>query len=303
MTDQAATLPGRPPMKWQWRLLRILLLSYFGGLVFLYFAQAGFIFPGRATQGKPESEITVRTDAELVTLTSSSGQTIKALFGKALRPNGTPLENAPSRPTILFFYGNAMCLDQMRGQHSEFRRMGFNVLIPEYIGFGLSSGSASERACYETADAAFTHLQNRSDIDPAKIVAAGWSLGGAVAIDLASKKPVAGLAAFSTFTRIAAMGNVAFPFYPTPVVNLIVTHRFESVKKIPAITCPILIGHSRGDSIIPFYMADQLADAAKSPVTRVSIDKPDHNDFFGGGGARVSGAITEFIENIGAPPK
>jgi uncharacterized protein len=306
MTQEAPAVsakPVRPPLKWHWRLARILALSYVGGLLFLYIAQAGFIFPGRATQGKPESQITVRSDAELITLTSASGQTIKALFGKALQPNGTPLANAAARPTVLFFYGNAMCLNQMRGQHSEFRRMGFNVLIPEYIGFGLSSGSASELACYETADTAYTHLQSRSDIDPKKIVAAGWSLGGAVAIDLASRKPVSGLATFSTFTRISAMGNVAFPFYPAPIVNLIVKHRFESVQKIPAISCPILIGHSRGDSIIPFFMADQLAAAAKGSVTRISIDKPDHNDFFGGGGTKVSGAITEFIENINVPAK
>ena len=60
---------------------------------------------------------------------------------------------------------------------------------------------------------------------------------------------------------------------------------------------------SRGDSIIPFFMADQLAAAAKGPVTRISIDKPDHNDFFGGGGTKVTGAITEVLESINRQAK
>lgn len=284
-------------MKWYWRAARIPVLAYLGCLGFLFFAQAGFIFPGRATQGKPDAEIKTRTDAELLTLTTSSGDTIKALYGAALSADGKPAADAAQRPTLLFFYGNAMCLNHSRSLHSDFRRLGFNVMIPEYVGYGISSGAASELGCYETADAAYDYLLSHGVVAK-KLVIAGWSLGGAVAIDLGSRKPAAGVAAFSTFTRLAAMGHVAFPFYPTPFVAMILRHRFESLSKIPAISCPLLIGHSRGDRIIPFFMSDELAAAARSSVTRLSLDKPDHDAFFVGGGAKVTTAISEFVERV-----
>ena len=72
----------------------------------------------------------------------------------------------------------------------HFRRLGANVMIPDYVGYGLSGGSPSEAGCYATADTAYEHLKGRKDVDPGKIVAAGWSMGGGVAVDLAARRPV-----------------------------------------------------------------------------------------------------------------
>ena len=80
------------------------------------------------------------------------------------------------------------------------RRLGVNVLIPEYPGYGMSDGRASERGCYAAADVAYDYLARRPDIDRAQIIVAGHSLGGAVAVDLASRRHVAALITLSTFT-------------------------------------------------------------------------------------------------------
>ena len=82
------------------------------------------------------------------------------------------------------------------------RRSGSNVLVPEYLGYGLSEGKACEAACYDTADAVWRHVIRRKDVDKTKIVVSGASLGGAVAIDLAARVPVAGLITLVTFTSI-----------------------------------------------------------------------------------------------------
>ena len=109
-----------------------------------------------------------------------------ALYGAAVRPDGQPDPLAAERPTMIFFYGNAMCLNYADGQLEEFRRLGLNVLIPEYVGYGMSGGSASERGCQATALAAYDYLVLERKVPHEHIIAAGWSLGGAVAIDLAS---------------------------------------------------------------------------------------------------------------------
>ena len=169
------------------RLMGIALAVLLGGFIVLAALQTQLIFPGSATQRTPEAELPVGTGGKVVALNSASGDRITALFGKALNPDGSPHRDAAKQPTLLYFYGNGMCLAAAAEfDFDRYRRLGVNVLIPDYLGYGLSSGKASETGCYQTADACYDHLLKRDDVDPRKIVIVGRSLGGAVAIDLAA---------------------------------------------------------------------------------------------------------------------
>jgi fermentation-respiration switch protein FrsA (DUF1100 family) len=159
----------------------------------------------------------------------------------------------------------------------------------------MSSGAPSEKGCQATALAAYDYLVATRGVDPRRIIAAGWSLGGAVAIDLAASREVAGLIAFSSFTSTLDMARRVLPFVP---VSLLMRHRFDSVHKIAKVTCPTLIGHGRRDRIIPFAMGEELAARAKGRVTTLWIDRADHNDFFEVGGPRVGQAIKTFAEEL-----
>ncbi len=255
--------PGPSQRAWVRRAVRVavvLALADLGTVTTLAVFQDSFLFPGAGTQGRPEAEFTTPPGCARVTLTAAGGERVVALFGPALNAAGRPLPDAASRPTLIYFYGNGMCLAYALGEFDQFRRLGVNVLVPDYLGYGLSGGHASEAGCYAAADAAYAHLQTRRDIDARRIIAAGWSLGGAVAIDLATRRPVAGLAVFSTFTSIRDAARAHVPFVVP--VGLLVRNAFDSAGKIGRVTCPILIGHGKRDSIIPFSMMDRLIAAA-----------------------------------------
>ncbi len=286
-----------PPRRRRWLISLVLIPSLvYGGVVAIFFsAQRSLIFPGSATQGKPEAIVAAPADGELLTVTTPGGDRVVALFGKALHPDGSLRADAATCPTLLYFYGNAMCLSDAEDQMAEFRRIGCNVLIPDYLGYGMSGGEASEAGCHATADAALAHLLTRQDIDSGRIIAAGWSLGGAVAIDLASRRRVAGLATFSSFTSMADMAKRVFPFLPTAIL---LRHRFDSLGAIDRVECPILIGHGRADRLIPVAMADQLAERVKTPLTRVTIAEADHNDFFIVGGDELMRPLARFVEQV-----
>jgi uncharacterized protein len=257
--------------------------------------QARLIFPGASTQGDPDAEVRPCDGTELVRIKTKHGDTIVALYGGAVLPNGQPDLRAADRPTMIFFYRNEMCLKYAAPQLEEFRRLGVNVLIPEYVGYGMSSGSASEKGCEATAVAAYDYLVAERKVDPDRIIAAGWSLGSAVAIELASQKKVGGLIAFSSFTSGAEMGRRILPFVP---VSLLLRHRFDNIHKIAKVTCPTLIGHGRWDRITPFAMGEELAAKAGGPVTTLWIDHADHNDFFEVGGKKIDQAIEAFAEGL-----
>jgi len=253
--------------------------------------QANVIFPGAATQGRPEAEVHPGPDEELVRIATLRGDEVVALYGAALQPDGRPLVDASSRPALVFFYGNGMCLAHSTAELDRFRRLGLNVLIPDYLGYGMSGGKPSEVGCRETAEACFQHLQSRG-FGPERIFAGGWSLGGAVAIDLASREKVAGVFAFSTFTSVRDMSRLMLPI-PLPAV--LFKHKFDSLSKVPGLRCPMLLGHGRADSIVPISMFERLASAARAPVAKLVVDRADHNDFFDVGGRRIDEAVESLV--------
>lgn len=276
------------------KLLAVLVLIVAGLLVVLYFLQDKMIFPGAATQGTPAARVHARPGTELLTLSTPHGDTVMALFGPALTPRGESLADAPSRPALLYFYGNAMCLAYAESEFDRFRRLGLNVMIPDYLGYGMSSGKPSELGCRETAEACLAALGSRG-FAPSRVIACGWSLGGAVAVDLASRHALGGLIAFSAFTSTQEMGTTIFP---VALPAWLYAHRFDSLGKIRSIDCPILLGHGRLDALVPFWMFERMAHAAKGPLTRLVIDNAGHNDFYDIGGPQIDEAIRRFVERL-----
>jgi uncharacterized protein len=275
------------------RAIRFAVLIYVGFLTVLFLFQDRMIFPGASTQGQPDAHVRPRADAELLELRTKAGERVVALFGPALTASGDFNRDAANRPTMIYFYGNGMCLNQATPEFDRFRRLGLDVLIPEYVGYGMSGGHPSEQACRATADAAYDFLVTTREVDPKRIISAGWSLGGAVAIDLAARRQFGGLFALSTFTNAVDVARRLVPVVP---VSLLLRHRFDSLRKMAAIHCPILIAHGRRDSIIPFRMGESLAASARGPVTTLWIDQAAHKHFFENGGPQIDEAIATFIK-------
>ena len=305
MTMHLDSIPGEPslvlpPKARRWsRLTRwakigagVVGVLYLAQLGLLYTAQDQLLFPGASTRGK--ANVKPQPGSELVSLKTASGETIAALFGTALTPDGEPVKDPRNAPTLLYFYGNGTCLKTSTDQLEEFRRSGANVLIAEYVGYGMSTGRPSEDGCYATADAAYDYLRSRPDVDPARIVAAGGSLGGAVAIDLAARKPVAGLITFMTFTSLTDVAANHFPLVPVSLLR----YRFDSVSKIRQVHCPILLTHGTSDLLVPHRMMDRLASAAGSPATCILVPSATHYNLFNVGAQPIADGLRKFLARI-----
>lgn len=255
--------------------------------------ERSLIFPGTATQGRDDTRLPpAPATYELVSLTTANGTPIVAQFGRALTADGQPHAHADTRPTVLYFYGNGACVAYSQHEFDAFRRLGFNVIIPDYPGYGMSNGAASEPGCYEAADAVYDHLLARDDIDRNQLIAAGWSMGAAVAIDLASRRPVTRVVTLSAFTSMPAVARHVAPWAPT---SLIIRSHFDNAEKITSVACPILLIHGTADDLVPHAMAGELA--ARVPADRIQIiDIPaGHNDIFLVGGTALWKDIGEFL--------
>jgi hypothetical protein len=285
--------------KWKRRLFRwtrSAVTIYVLVVVLITAFQKYLIYPGASTQGKPDARLGPSSRYELLNLTTASGAHAAAIFAKASNISGDN-NSAAKKPTVIFFYGNGSCMAYSTDTMEDFRHLGCNVMIPEYLGYGMSGGKVSETGCYETANAAYDYLLHRPEVDPKQIIVAGWSIGSAVAIDLAARKPVAGLVTFSAFTSMADMAHELYPWLPT---SLMVTQKFESLKKIRTIGCPIFLAHGTRDSLVPSRMSQKLADAATSPVMVYHVQDGDHNDIFEMGGNALMDKVGKFIDSLPA---
>jgi hypothetical protein len=285
-----ATAPARRVRREVRRLAIGIVLAYLLVIAVFYWLQNVMIFPGSLSQG--HTSVKPPPGAELVRLPTPEGEVV-ALFGPALTAQGLPRPDAATRPTVLYFYGNGMSLAKCVDQFTAFRRLGANVLVPDYLGFGLSGGRASEQACYQTADAAYKFLVADPRIDPSQIIIAGWSLGAAVAIDLASREPPAGLVVMSGFTSLVDMGRKLYPFLP---VRWLLKYRFDNAAKIGRVKCPTIVAHGARDDLVPYSMSEQLAKAAGGPITRLRIETGGHNDFWESGQVEVLAAMEKLVE-------
>jgi fermentation-respiration switch protein FrsA (DUF1100 family) len=147
------------------------------------------------------------------------------------------------------------------------------VFVFDYRGYGRSRGRPSEEGTYLDAEAAWEWLRQRG-FPPERIIAFGESLGGGVATEMVLRKPAGGLILVSTFTSVPAIGAELFPFLP---VRWLCTIRYDNLAKLPRITVPVLIMHSRTDTIIPFRHGEALFAAAPEPRMFREL-QGDHND-------------------------
>jgi len=153
-----------------------------------------------------------------------------------------------------------------------FYKMGLNVFIIDYRGYGKSEGRSSEAGMYRDAEAAYNFFIKESGLDETALIVYGESLGGVAAIDLASRHPSAALIADSTFSSARDMARKILPIVPSFMISL----RLDSVSKIGQVRAPKLFIHSPYDEIVPFRLAKKLYNAASDPKEFLKIDG-DHN--------------------------
>ena len=273
------------------RTIRVAAAVYVLLCLIAFFVQPYMAFPAAAFQGKPETTINFGRRAEVLHLATADGTPVAAVFGAALSPDGSP--GPTDAPTILYFYGNGGSVAWSQGEFDHFRRLGCNVLIPDYLGYGQSGGTATEPHFYATADTAYDYLLHRPGVDPHRIIVAGWSLGGAVAIELAARRPVAGLAVFNAFTTMPAVAHGLLPWLPT---SILLRYRFDNLNKVESVHCPVLICNGGMDTLVPAWMSDDLAKTAPGPVTRLTIPTADHNSIFTADPPAVYAAVDRLVK-------
>ncbi|MGA3072655.1 MAG: alpha/beta hydrolase [Bryobacteraceae bacterium] len=231
----------------------------------IYFVVSRLIFRPLRYPGGPW-----HTQAELgaldVWLRTSDGVRLHAWLVKP------PVEAPDSRLVTMYLKGNGTNLANRPGHLREIAAAGSSVLILDYRGYGKSQGRPTERGLYRDADAGYDHLIGMG-YQPAQIVVLGESLGAAVAVDLARRRPCAGVILECAFTSFSAMAGTI-----VPLVGQFFASGFNSLRKIAGVHAPLLIIHGDHDTFAPYAMARALFAAANQPKSLWTVEGATHID-------------------------
>jgi len=250
-------------------------------LIAVYLFQGRLVFfPDRAMVGDPGG---AGLDYEEVWL-RSGGKRIHGWFIPAEAP----------RATVLFFHGNAGNISHRMDSIKLFHDLRLSVFIFDYRGYGRSEGKPGERATYHDARAAWDYLVEERGVRPDQIVLFGRSLGGALAIELATVTDPMALIVESCFTSAADMGARVYPWLPIRLVRRI---RYNSLNRVGEIDAPKLFVHSIDDEVVPFGMGKRLYGRAQPPKQFLKI-RGGHQDGFLVSGRLYTDTIAEFLGSV-----
>ncbi|MFN3408615.1 MAG: alpha/beta hydrolase [Limisphaerales bacterium] len=204
---------------------------------------------------------------EDVTFTAADGVALHGWFF----PGDT--QSPRARLVVLLCHGNGGNISHRLGLYDVLLESGVSVFAFDYRGYGRSAGRPSEAGTYRDAHAAHAWLRAKG-FSATNIIAYGESLGGGVASELALTETVGALVLHSTFTSLPDIGAELFPWLPVRLVGSI---RYDTRSRLPHLRIPVLILHSRADSLVRFHHAERNFAAANEPKWLREIPG-DHND-------------------------
>jgi len=195
--------------------------------VLLYSFQSKMIYPSTMPQGSrekvPRPSDFEMADWEEIELTAPD-QVVTKAFVILAKPKpdktnlrGTALEQwRARRPTLLMLHANAGNVGhRLPIAKVIVERFECNVVAISYRGYGHSSGSPSEKGILLDSQTALHYTQSHPILQSSPLFLYGQSLGGAVAIGLASDKvnrgKITGVILENTFANLRKLIPVVMP--------------------------------------------------------------------------------------------
>jgi fermentation-respiration switch protein FrsA (DUF1100 family) len=186
---------------------------------------------------------------------------------------------------LVFFHGNAGNRQTAALMAEPLTRRGSGVLIASYRGYGGNPGRPREAGLFADG-AAFVALARQLQPD-GRLYLFGWSLGAAVALELAGRVPVDGVVTLGAFTRLAdAAPAAARPFLPD---------RFDNLAAIARVAAPVYLIHGTEDATVPFAHAERLRAAAGGRATIITWSGGGHRPDF----AELADTVWQALEGRG----
>jgi pimeloyl-ACP methyl ester carboxylesterase len=245
----------------------------------LFVAQEALIFPRHMVRPAPDP---LPAGAERLELTTGEGH---RLVGNLVRARPTP-----GRGLLIGFAGNAWNADDFTLFLAR-RLPDLDVAAFHYRGYAPSEGRPGEAALRTDALAVHDHLAAR--LRPARVLAAGFSLGSGVAAALARERSVDGLLLVTPFDSIESVARARYPWVP---VGTLLRHRFRSDLHLAGLETPAAVIAAGEDRIVPARHTEALVRVLRRPVLVETVPGATHGGLYHT--PEIDGALRRAVEAL-----
>lgn len=199
--------------------------------------------------------------------------TIQTADGETLR--AWRMDAQAGQPTFLFFDGNGHSPHNDSPRIAALAARGAGLLMASYRGYAGSTGRPSERGFREDARAAYATLIAEG-VAPGDIVIHGFSLGSAVAVQLAAEREARALVLEAPMTGVLDIAAENAPrFVP---MGFLMRDTFLSRDYIGSVRYPVFVAHGDNDETIPFAMGERMFALANEPKSFHRYEGGHHGD-------------------------
>ena len=185
-------------------------------------------------------------------------------------------QGVPLKGTVLHLHGNGGNLAYHLGATAWLPAQGYQVLMLDYRGYGLSQGAPGLPAVYQDIGAAFDWLQHQPQTQGQPLIVLGQSLGGAMGLHYLSGHPaqrarVKAMVLDGVPASYREVGQFALSTswltWPLQVpLSWLVPDADSAVYAMPGMEgVPMLIFHSLDDPVVPLSKGLRLYQAAPLP--------------------------------------
>ena len=261
------------------RYIAIGLAAYGAAVSGLYMIQRQLLYFPYPGERAPDPAAFGADDMSPVRLLTADGLSLLAWYRPAADPGG---------PVIVYFHGNAGHIGFRVPKIRPYLEAGYGVLLVSYRGYGGNPGRPSEEGLYADGRAALAWLAE-AGVAPGRIVLYGESLGGGVAVQMASETRVGAVVLEAPFSSVTDIAAARMPLVP---VRWLLRDRFDCAAKIASIGAPLLVLHGERDGVVPVRFGRKLYAAAVEPKEALFIAEAGHNNLYDFGAAE---AVRDFM--------
>jgi fermentation-respiration switch protein FrsA (DUF1100 family) len=189
---------------------------------------------------------------------------------------------ATARGALLCFHGNAdLAIYQVDWAREINRRTGYAVVLAEYRGYMGLGGKPTYAGIRLDAEAAYEAVRSRLGVDSSRIAFFGYSLGSAVAAELALKHEPRALLLQAPFTSAKEMAPRVISPPLALAFRLISRVHYDTRTAVAAIDAPVWVVHGTRDGVIAVAMGRAVFAAARRKGELLIVDDAQHHDLAG----------------------
>ncbi|MGK2858409.1 MAG: alpha/beta hydrolase [Thermoanaerobaculia bacterium] len=196
--------------------------------------------------------------------------------------------------SLLYCHGNTGNLTNGAPAIPALLGAGLNVFAFDYRGYGRSTGIPTIGGLIEDAIAA-AEEHEKVRVPGLPSILFGYSLGGAVALQLSHRWRFDGLVLQSTFTDLREMARHRYPRTP---IHYVAGWELDSMEAMRRVEVPTVVVHGSADTTVPSWMATKLFEASRHGRELVLVDGGAHTNLFAIDSARVVDSIRRLALRI-----